>query len=139
MRLCCAAEKKRREAGMRIQFEKYTVRIKGRPYDILVPQHIEKLWINGYEWKDFGVVWNGNRRALEEMRDSFAVLGAFAPDSILYFPVRKNIPAETYAGAVENPFDLVLMNHQIQFPPGKMDTGKASHGKAESGEVCAGL
>ena len=111
---------------MKIRFAQYQVRIKGRNHRILIPQHIEKLWLNGYEWKDFALVWNGDRRALEALLYSFAVLGVFDPDSILYFPIRTNLPAETYAGAEADPFDLILMNHQAQFPRRKW--GQARRG-----------
>lgn len=104
---------------MKIKFDKYMVAVKNRPYCILIPKNIQQLWPNNYGNTHYGTFWDGNRDALNAMIYSCAVLG-FDPNKIIYFPVRNNPVGELYmrsdGESDVDPYDMVFLNHHIQFP-----------------------
>lgn len=113
---------------MKIKFDKYRVAIKGRFYCILIPKGIEQLWVHNCSVNESDVYWDGNRETLAAILYSCAVLG-FDPNKIVYFPGRNNSLGERYRyrkggqpyiwnGKEEDVtlYDLVLLNHHIQFP-----------------------
>lgn len=75
---------------MKIKFKKYEARLKGHNYEVLIPYDTEQLWITGYGNRHWGLNWEGDRKGLESMMYSAAVLGLYPENKLVYFPIRKN-------------------------------------------------
>lgn len=75
---------------MKVKFEKYNIDLKGHGYEVLIPRDTEQLWITGYDGQHWGLNWEGNRKGLEALLYSSAVLGLHPKDKLIYFPIRKN-------------------------------------------------
>lgn len=80
----------------KIKFKKYAVKFKNHNYDILISPDTGQLWITGYGNKHWGTDWDGNRKGLEALLYSAAVLGFHPADKVIYFPIRGNEIPEIY-------------------------------------------
>lgn len=107
----------------KIKFEKYTVKLRGHSYDIIIPPDTEQLWIQNYGNKHWETCWYGNRKGMEALLYAAAVLGFNPAGKVIYFPIRGNAYPESYRR--KNAFpgesitmtedcDLVFTTHQVQ-------------------------
>ena len=107
----------------KIKFKKYAVKLKGHNYDVLIPHGTEQLWITNYGNQYWGTNWDGNRKGLEALLYSAAVLGFNPTDKVVYFPIRGNKVPEIYRernafpgekSTVTDECDLIFTTHQAQ-------------------------
>lgn len=131
----------------KIKFKKYMVEFKGHHYDILIPPDTEQLWIINYGNKHWGTNWDGNRKGLEALLYSSAVLGFNPADKVIYFPIRGNIVPEIYkkrnafpgeGSTTVDDCDLIFTTHQAQLKRSEWTEIKKSleYKKAESYVFC---
>ena len=107
---------------MKIKFERYDVKLHGHEYCVLIPSGTEQLWITCYGNKHWGIDINGNRKALEAMLYTFAILGFNPRNKIIYFPIRHNFIPDTFYYEKDkhcvDQYDLIFTTDQTQFKRG---------------------
>ncbi len=77
------------------------------------PYDINELNVSNWEGFRDSICIDGNRKALEALLYSFAIL-AWDRNKIIYFPIKNNI-LENIWGDNDN-CDMVIMNNTVQFP-----------------------
>lgn len=132
----------------KIKFKKYEVEFKNHKYDILLPPDIGQLWVTNYGDKHWGTNWDGNRKGLEALWYSAAVLGFNPSGKVIYFPIRGNKVPEWYkqwqdefseeGSSIVDDCDLVFTTHQTQLKRSEWTELKKTfkYRKAESYVFC---
>lgn len=111
-----------------MKFKKYECQLHGKEYTIYIPDKIPKdMWIDPvalygtWYWSDF---LDSDRYGFECIKHVSVILTTH-PNSIVYFPIRKNTPIYddndkgTDSGWFEEFFDIVFYNKQLQFKRSK--------------------
>lgn len=115
----------------KIKFQKYTVKVGGHTYDVLIPPNTDRMWISGYGDRWYGTTYVGDRKGLEALLYSATVLGFNPVNKLVYFPLRENDRPRCYKIKNEFPgerdtiiedYDLIFTTHQAQFK--RSDWGK---------------
>ena len=105
-----------------IAFKRYDLNYKNYQYCVLIPEHIDQLWVTSAGTPHWGVSFTANMDGLRALMYSFALLGFNPYNKIVYFPLRKNVIPRYYdlpkAFPGESPTEVVgCENGEIRLNP----------------------
>ena len=69
-----------------IAFKRYDLNYKNHQYCVLIPEHIDQLWVTSAGTPHWGVSFTANMDGLRALMYSFALLGFNPYNKIVYFP-----------------------------------------------------
>lgn len=100
----------------RIFYEEYRLRLKGKPYDILIPKlPLEEAWVMSEAgMRRTEPFLEGNFNLLQCLWDALVTL-TLEKDKVIYFPVGQ-IPQLGRWKEYKRNYDLVFYNHQLRLP-----------------------
>lgn len=104
-----------------ITFKRYDLNYKNHQYCVLIPKHIDQLWVTSAGTPHWGVSFTANMDGLRALMYSFALLGFNPYNKIVYFPLRKNVIPRYYdlRGAFPGESPTEVVDCDLVFAPGQ--------------------